>query len=109
MPQAIWVVLIPALSAAFVALVTLVRQELKDRRKTKTTQTEDQLSENDRLLHQYRRLIDVYKTDAEDARAGEKREREAHRLTEQDRDEWRRRALVAEEKVDKWHLGREGL
>lgn len=123
MPESIWVVLIPALSAAFVASVALLRQVLSERSKQRAARTEAHLGDNDRLLEQYRRMNLDYKAEAEDARAGEAREREARHAAEaaarrereaREAAEERERVAVgraraAEDVVQKWNLGREGL
>lgn len=89
MPESIWVVLIPALSAAFVASVALLRQVLSDRENRRATETEKRLTDNDRLLREYRKLVEVHSKDAEQAMRDLARERAEHRETAEDRDRWR--------------------
>lgn len=107
MSEGIWVVLIPAISAIVVAGFTLLRQVLTDRKKTRAEQTERHLTENDHLLREYRRLLEVHRTDAEAMARELARERDAHRDTATDRDQWRDRAQRNEQTIEKWIQAKE--
>lgn len=100
MSESILAVLIPAVGAILVALISLLRQILRDRRISKAARVERQLEVNNDLLSEYRALVAEHRADAQQARAELATERVAHRQDAEDRDRWRTEAAANDRRIE---------
>lgn len=114
MPNEIIVALIGAGATVIVAVITLVKQFLAERRADRAAELEKRQGSNEVLLSEYRQLLQEHRTDltterddhAQTRRELEDEKADKRRLRE-DRDEWRRRAENCERLWDQLREAKE--